>query len=905
MDIKDSYLHSSLGVVKSLSITADKLTYNLADIANTSKTITMPLATTSANGLLSKEDKTKIDNIKDVVKHYTLAADKYLKISLQDGAKSSEFMITGSSTTSVAKTCAFYSTYDPGGKSRAELKLIHKGVYEYYIDNPTNPSVPVLYIKNYNQTSYINILSFTGTYCDVTEVDSIPDTAVKHTDENILATVKQLSQITHLSDITAGNSTLPVYFKEGVPTPITVGQNGSLFATVGTNPTWTTDFRTLGWYEIYAPYTYDSEAKLLYHHYIKIASLTTTPLVYSLRFKVFEDINYPQTGEWILRLNYKSTYGKCVSLSQIGPSNKQFKVYIDDKFDVYIQSDVEWASSLRFCIEINDDNKNAVYTNNWEQTTTQPANIIASIINNGVVRIAPDNTVSDNLNTNNEGYKQFFTSDYFKGALLGNADTTTKLLNARTLWGKSFDGTANVSGNISNTGNITPMGSNTYSVGTDTMGYVRFNAVGNGTDVGLMCTNTSTFTDDNGKTKSAKISFAIGSGNINRGIYDHTEESWMLFRGKNQNVIFPQGNIGIGSYAPSEKLTVLGTASVSDTTKVNNLIITSTTGKSHITFSRNSYNYISMPSGGQLAIIPNGQSLSDTTGMVFNSSGIISGTDKKYSLGTSSLRWNTVHANQFRYVQTGISDVPILYVGSSNQDVTLMRVYSSDSADTNYKSRFGYSLKYIGTGTDNKNCLHLLADYRNSETQNLALCVNQLGNIGIRGEADNTNALSVTGTIYSTAGFKKANSSDSYVLLGGGSHKSISDFMLKSDELENNITTITKSLKVTTDWMDTGIVGNNLTSGTYIVQVKINSGNTLDIWDYTWSGIMTWYSDETNDTESDEIYIHGAGHATSKEIYLRTLRTGQSSTGRLKLQIASNIAFTEAIEVTFKFKRII
>ena len=182
MDIKDSYLHSSLGVVKSLSITADKLTYNLADIANTSKTITMPLATKSANGLLSKEDKTKIDNIKDVVKHYTLAANKYLKISLQYGAKSSEFMITGSSTTSIAKTCAFYSTYDPGGKSRSALKLIHKGVYEYYIDNPTNPSVPVLYIKNYDQTSYINILSFTGTYCDVTEVDSIPDTAVKHTD---------------------------------------------------------------------------------------------------------------------------------------------------------------------------------------------------------------------------------------------------------------------------------------------------------------------------------------------------------------------------------------------------------------------------------------------------------------------------------------------------------------------------------------------------------------------------------------------------------------------------------------------------------------------------------------------------------------------------------------------------
>ena len=897
MDIKDSYLHSSLGVVKSLSITADKLTYNLADIANTSKTITMPLATTSANGLLSKEDKTKIDNIKDVVKHYTLAADKYLKIVI--GTTSvQEFMITGGSTFGKARMGVFYSTYNDGQLIRTALKIIEAGLYEYYIDNSTEISKATLYIKNTTQKSYINILSFTGTYCDVTEVDSIPDTAVKHTDENILATVKELSQITHLSNITAGNSTLPIYFKEGVPTPITVGQDGSLFATVGTNPTWTTDFRTLGWYKISNPYTYDSEAKLIYHHYIKIASLAKAPLIYSLRFKVFEDVNYPRTGEWILQLNYYSSYGKCVSLSQIGPSNKQFKVYIDDKFDVYIQSDVEWASSLRFCIEINDDNKNAVYTNNWEQTTTQPANIIASIINNGVVRIAPDNTVSDNLNTNNEGYKQFFTSDYFKGALRGNADTTTKLLNARTLWGKSFDGTANISGDISNTGNITPMGSNTYSVGTADLGYARFYAKGSGQDIGLIAINTYD------TEKPAKIGFIIGSGNVNRGIYDYTEEGWMMFRDGTQNVIFPKGNIGIGAYVPSEKLTVLGTASVSDTTKVDNLVITSTTGKSHITFSRNTYNYISMPSGGQLAIIPNGQSLSDTTGMVFNSSGIISGTDKKYSLGTSILRWNTVHANQFRYMQNEISDVPILYVGSANQDVTLMRVYSSDSADTNYKSRFGYSLKYIGTGTDNKNCLHLLADYRNSETQNLALCVNQLGNIGIRGEADNTNALSVTGTIYSTAGFKKANSSDSYVLLGGGSHKSISDFMLKSDELENNVTTITKSLQVTTDWMDTGISGSDLSTGTYIISMHVSS-KMLDIWNFTWSGIMTWYDEAVNDSDTSEIYLHSAGHATTKNLYLRTVHTLRTNDNVLKLQIASSSAFSEATDVTFKFKRII
>ena len=34
------------------------------------------------------------------------------------------------------------------------------------------------------------------------------------------------------------------------------------------------------------------------------------------------------------------------------------------------------------------------------------------------------------------------------------------------------------------------------------------------------------------------------------------------------------------------------------------------------------------------------------------------------------------------------------------------------------------------------------------------------------------------------AGYKKNNSSDSYVLLGGGGHKAVSDFMLKTEELK-------------------------------------------------------------------------------------------------------------------------
>lgn len=154
------------------------------------------------------------------------------------------------------------------------------------------------------------------------------------------------------------------------------------------------------------------------------------------------------------------------------------------------------------------------------------------------------------------------------------------------------------------------------------------------------------------------------------------------------------------------------------------------------------------------------------------------------------------------------------------------------------------------------------------------------------------------------AGYKKTNSSDSYVLLGGGGHKAVSDFMLKTEELSNNLTTITKSLNVTQAWMDTGITSTNLpANGTYIVQVQVSvndgTGNMYNCYN---SGVMSWYRDGTNDTDTDEIILHRSGHAYGKTIYLRTV---MQSSGVLKLQIGASAGIGAAYTYTFKFKRII
>lgn len=154
------------------------------------------------------------------------------------------------------------------------------------------------------------------------------------------------------------------------------------------------------------------------------------------------------------------------------------------------------------------------------------------------------------------------------------------------------------------------------------------------------------------------------------------------------------------------------------------------------------------------------------------------------------------------------------------------------------------------------------------------------------------------------AGYKKTNSSNSYVLLGGGGHKAVSDFMLKTEELSNNLTTITKSLNVTQAWMDTGITSTNLpANGTYIVQVQVSANDgTGKMWHCYNSGVMSWYRDGTNDTDTDEIILHRSGHAYGKTIYLRTV---MQSSGVLKLQIGASAGIGAAYTYTFKFKRII
>ena len=118
-----------------------------------------------------------------------------------------------------------------------------------------------------------------------------------------------------------------------------------------------------------------------------------------------------------------------------------------------------------------------------------------------------------------------------------------------------------------------------------------------------------------------------------------------------------------------------------------------------------------------------------------------------------------------------------------------------------------------------------------------------------------------------------------------------------------SLTTISKTLTLTTSWQDTGITGSNLSTGTYIVQVSGMSAEATSLYQEIWSGTMSWFQGTTNSTDSDEIILHKAGHASNgRTIYLRTIRT--SNSGYLKLQIASSHALSSS-NITFKFRKLI
>ena len=184
-------------------------------------------------------------------------------------------------------------------------------------------------------------------------------------------------------------------------------------------------------------------------------------------------------------------------------------------------------------LEFHYDNTTGSYYSTALMCTGNHSNIVNLPSRSGILALTSDIPTKVSQFTNDSGY---ITSS---ASITGNAATATKLQTARTIWGQSFNGTANVSGSITGVGNINTSAAPAGTIYTNNW----FRSKG----------STGWYSEDHG------------------GGWYMSDNTWIRnFGGKDvflSNKLSVNGNVGIGTTAPSHKLHVSG--EIYTTTKVN------------------------------------------------------------------------------------------------------------------------------------------------------------------------------------------------------------------------------------------------------------------------------------------------------------------------------------------------
>nr|UVX64146.1 MAG: chaperone of endosialidase [Bacteriophage sp.] len=152
--------------------------------------------------------------------------------------------------------------------------------------------------------------------------------------------------------------------------------------------------------------------------------------------------------------------------------------------------------------------------------------------------------LSSYSNNGDYGKDSKITATSFNGSLIGNASTATKLMTARTIWGQNFNGTANVSGDMTGVGSI-------YMNNYKTL-YIKDT---NGIDINVLVFN-------------ANNSLHIGYGAAANNYLSCLEGNMILFRTTASHTermrISADGNVGIGTSSPVDRLEVAGAITAND-----------------------------------------------------------------------------------------------------------------------------------------------------------------------------------------------------------------------------------------------------------------------------------------------------------------------------------------------------
>ena len=148
-------------------------------------------------------------------------------------------------------------------------------------------------------------------------------------------------------------------------------------------------------------------------------------------------------------------------------------------------------------------------------------------------------SLSSSGNNGDYGKDSKITATSFNGSLIGNASTATTLATARTIWGKSFNGSADVKGVISSSGTAED----------------AFN---------LMSTKVNVY---------GRIGKALSNYNCLELVHNHVADdstgnylSLGWYGAPNTHRLFGKfnGNWGIGTNSPVDKLEVVGAITAND-----------------------------------------------------------------------------------------------------------------------------------------------------------------------------------------------------------------------------------------------------------------------------------------------------------------------------------------------------
>lgn len=323
----------------------------------------------------------------------------------------------------------------------------------------------------------------------------------------------------------------------------------------------------------------------------------------------------------------------------------------------------------------------------------------------------------------------------------GTASYANQLTTSRTLWGQSFDGTANVSGSLSDTGNITPSANNTFSIGA------------NGNQFASLW---------------ASRLYLTGS------IYFEVDRDGHVHLA------------GAGFYTDSF-VSALGTGSegggggVAYLSQLEDVSLSNPVNGQILQFNGSQWVNAVLPSGTDMATVWNALAASDSSHQIDYShlSGAISISNGTITIGSQSI---TPVSGNFLPLAGGVMGGKITFnQGSSARDVGIIGTYDPNRAaaiwamGSSYQiaadgltmgNLYGACYAYYGTG--------YTYGAGKSGGHSFVWCQNGNPTVAL---GDN---------VWTSGGFIKNGSSDSYVLLGGGGHAAISALSVNSANSANS-----------------------------------------------------------------------------------------------------------------------